>query len=126
MVIVNVIKRAPIRERRIPLKQGVEESTQLDDTPRLGRSSPDPERELFSHRYALVEQPGLAKPGAALHHDYATGPSPDLVQPPTHDREFLLTSAEGRTGRSVHTSKSTRGPVGSSESRGSTMAEQAG
>ncbi len=83
MVIVNVIKRAPIRERRIPLKQGIEESTQLDDTPRLGRSSPDPERELFSHRYALVEQPGLAKPGAALHHDYATGPSPDLVQPPT-------------------------------------------
>jgi hypothetical protein len=46
---VNVIKRAPIRERRIPLKQGVEESTQLDYTPRLGRSSPDPERELFRH-----------------------------------------------------------------------------
>jgi len=46
---VDVIKRAPIRERRIPLKQGVEESTPLDDASRLGRSSPDPERELFRH-----------------------------------------------------------------------------
>jgi hypothetical protein len=39
---VDVIKRAPIRERRIPLKQRVEEGAQLDYPPRLGGSSPDP------------------------------------------------------------------------------------
>src|ERR1700722_8536179 len=99
---VDVIKRAPIRERRIPLKQRVEESTQLDYPPRLGRPSPDPERELPSHRYALVEQPRLAEPGAALHHDHAAGARPDLAQPPAYDRKLLLTSAEGRTERSVH------------------------
>ena len=99
---VDVIKRAPVRERRIPLKQRVEEGTQLDDASRLGRSSPDPEGELFSDRYALVEQPCLAEPGAALHHHHATGPSPDLVQPLANDRELLRTSAEGRTEPSAH------------------------
>jgi hypothetical protein len=105
---VDIIKRAPISERWIPLKQRVEEGTQLDDTPRLGRSSPDPERELSSQRYALVEQPRLAEPGASLHHDHAAGPGPDLVQPPAYERELLLTSAEG-TERSVHVSEDTRG-----------------
>src|SRR5580704_4769011 len=88
-------------ERRLPFKQRVEEGTQLDDPPRLGRSPPDPERELSSHRYALVEQPRLAEPGASLHHDHATGPSADLAQPPAYDRELLLTPAE-RAERSVH------------------------
>ena len=89
---MDVIKRAPIRERQIPLKQRVEEGTQFDCTPRLGRSSPDPKRELSSHRYALVKQPRLAEPGAPLHHDHATGTGPDLVQPPTYERKLLLTS----------------------------------
>ena len=97
-----IIKRPPVRDRRITLKQRVEEGTQLDDPPRLGRSPPDPERELSSHRYALVEQPRLAEPGASLHHDHAAGPGPDLAQPPAYGREFLLTSAEGRTERDVH------------------------
>jgi hypothetical protein len=105
---VDVIKRAPISERWIPLKQRVEEGTQLDYPPRLGRSSPDQKRELSGQRYALVEEPRLAEPGASLHHDHATGTGPDLVQPPTYERELLLTSAQG-TDRSVHLSKDTRG-----------------
>ena len=74
---------------------------------RPGSAAPRPTRNesSASHRYALVEQPRLAEPGAALHHDYATGPSPDLAQPPANDRELLLTSAEGRTERSVHISQ---------------------
>jgi len=119
---VDVIKRAPIRERWIPLKQRVEEGTQLDCTPRLGRSSPDPKRERPSQRYALVEQPRLAEPGVSLHHDHATGTGPDLVQPPTYDRELLLTSAEG-TERSVHISEGTRGIGQTAERHGSTLAE---
>jgi hypothetical protein len=119
---VDVIERAPISKWWIPLKQRVEEGTQLDYPPRLGRSSPDPKRELSSHRYALVEQPRLAEPGASLHHDHATGTGPDLVQPPTYEREFLLTSTEG-TERSVHLSKGTRGIGRTAERHGSTLAE---
>jgi len=120
---VDVIKLAPVSERRIPFKQRVEEGTQLDYPPRLGRSSPDAKRELSSQRYALVEQPRLAEPGAPLHHDHETGPSPDLGQPPTYDRELLLTSAEGGTERSVHLSKGTRGIGRTAERHGSTLAE---
>jgi hypothetical protein len=120
---VDVIKRAPISERWISLKQRVEEGTQLDYTPRLGRSSSDPKRELSRHRYALVEQPRLAEPGASLHHDHATGTGPDLVQPPTYERELRLTSTEGRTERSVHISKGTRGIGRTAERHGSTLVE---
>ena len=119
---VDVIKGAPISERRISLKQRVEQGTQLDYTSRLGRSSPDPKRELSSYRYALVEQPRLAEPGASLHHDHATGTGPDLVQPPTYERELLLTSTEG-TERSVHLSKGTRGIGRTAERHGSMLAQ---
>jgi hypothetical protein len=91
---MDVIKRAPIRERRVPLEQRVEQGTQLNWAPRLGHSSPHPKRELSSHRYALVQQPRLAEPGTPLHHHYAAGPSPNLAEPPADDRELLLTSAE--------------------------------
>jgi hypothetical protein len=106
---VNVIEGAPIREWRISLKQRVEEGTQLDYPPRLGSSSPDPKGERSSDRYALIEQPRLAEPGAPLHHDHATGAGPGLVQLPTEDRELLLTSAKRRPGRSVHISRLHRG-----------------
>src|SRR5271170_3244190 len=123
---VDVIKRAPISERQIPLKQRVEQGTQLDYASRLGCSSPDPERELSSHRYALVEQPRLAEPGASLHHHHATGPSPDLVQPLANDRELLLTSAEGRTELSAHFPRVHRAIDRPAEHHGSTLEEWAG
>jgi hypothetical protein len=99
---MDVIKRAPVRERPIPLKQRVEKGAKLNYPPRLGRSSPDQKRELASDRYALVEQPRLAEPGAALHHDHGAGPAPDLAQLPANDRDFPLASAQRRPGRSVH------------------------
>jgi hypothetical protein len=108
---MDVIKRAPVRERRIPLKQRVEQGAKLDCTPGLGRSPPDQKREFSSHRCALVEQPRLAEPGAALDHDHGTGPGPDLAQLPADDREFPLTSAERRPGRSVHFPRVHRGIV---------------
>ena len=43
---MKIIKRPPIRDRRITLKQRIEEGTQFDYAPRLGRPSPGPEREL--------------------------------------------------------------------------------
>src|ERR1700733_270141 len=92
-----VIKRAPVRERPIPLKQRVEKGAKLNYPPRPGQK-----RESASDRYALVEQPRLAEPGAALHHDHRTGPAPDLAQLPANDREFPLASAQRRPGRSVH------------------------
>lgn len=64
-------------------------------------TSPRPIRKESSS--AIDTHSSSAEPGAALHHHHhATGPSPDLVQPPANDREFLLTSAEGRTEPSAH------------------------
>src|ERR1700722_16326100 len=54
---MDVIKRAPVRERRIPLKQRVEEGTQLDYTPRLGRPPP-----LGAHSARSLVLPSPALP----------------------------------------------------------------
>src|SRR5580698_7890218 len=95
-----------VRQRRLALKQCVEQGAKLDGTPGLGRSAPDQKRKLLRHGDALIEQPRLAEAGTALHHDHAASAAPDLAQSATNDGELLLTSAQRRPGRIVHGSNS--------------------